>query len=170
MTRSPYLGDVEELPDNLKWIEAITSSVKNLIMELQDVLKSRFDKNAMDTSSDKPREFSHIWARLEVLPSLILRGRVPDELGDALISLMHNLLQYCNQMGYQHSLAALYGRVLSMIPTLGLPNMNEEEAWTFFQNALPITGELIPLLQGANDFMQTYEKYVSLYYTSRALF
>ena len=63
---SLYSSDIEELPDNAKWIDSIALPVNELNIE-----RTR-NSNFMDTSSNQPRALSHIGARLEVFPFVAL--------------------------------------------------------------------------------------------------
>lgn len=157
--RIPYSKDVPELPSTTKWIDAIAAYITEFNQALQDGLDEHSNPNAMDTSSGGSKDISQIWAKLEVLPALVLSGKAPKQLEDALAALMRTLLLYCDSMGYHHTYVALYGKLLSVCWALGL-GVSKTEAWNFLQNALPVSGQLIPLLQGANHFLKIYEGYV----------
>lgn len=150
---------MEELPNNHKWIEAIAASIVNLNNTLQSELHTLSNINAMDTSDVESKNLSHIWAKLDVLPSLVLRDKTPKQLERALADLMHTLISYCNETGFQHTYVALVGKALSVSSTLGL-DVDVKEIWDFLQSALPAVGGMIPLLRGANAFMRAYEEFV----------
>lgn len=159
LMRIPYSKDVPELPDTTKWIDAIATSITEFNQALQDELKDRSNPNAMDINSGELKDIPLIWAKLEVLPALVLSGKAPKQLEGALATLMCTLLPYCGSMGYHRTYVALYGKLLSVCWALGL-NVSDTEAWSFLQNALPVSGQLIPLLRGANHFLKAYEGYV----------
>ncbi|KAF8430325.1 armadillo-type protein [Tirmania nivea] len=156
LMRIPYSKDVPELPDTSKWVDAIATSITEFNQALQDELDERSNLDAMDTSSGESGDISPIWAKLEVLPALVLSGKAPKQLEGALVTLARTLLPYCDSMGYQRTYVALYGKLLSVCWALGL-DVSEPKAWNFLQNALPVSGQLIPLLRGANHFLKAYE-------------
>jgi len=155
----PCSQDIPELPDTTEWIDTIATSITEFNQALQDELDECSNPNAMNICSNEPKDVSQIWAKLEVLPALVLSGKAPKQLEAALSVLMHTLLLYCDSMGYQRTYVALYGKLLSVCRALGL-GVSRAEAWSFLQNALPISGQLVPLLQGANHFLKAYEGYV----------
>lgn len=156
LMRIPYSKDVPELPDTTRWIDAIATSIIEFTQALQDDLKEHSNPNSADTSRGESKDIPQIWAKLEVLPVLVLTGKAPKKLESALAALMHTSLSYCGSMGYQRTYVSLCGKLLSVCCALGL-DVGEAEAWNFLQNALPVSGQLLPLLQGAYHFLKASE-------------
>lgn len=155
LMRMPYSEGVEELPGNTGWIEAIGVSIHHFSQALDG---SDLDLS-MDPSGDRFNDLPIIWAKLEILSSLVSRGKVPTQLADATANLMRILLRCCTSTGYQCRYAALYCKLLSVSCSLGL-KVHEEEAWKFILGRSSVAAGLIPVLKGVNDFLYTYELYV----------
>lgn len=147
LIRIPYSEGVEELPDNTEWIEAIAVSIHHLSQALKD------SNPALSIDS-----LPEIWAKLDVLSSLVLPGKVPTQLADTTANLMRTLLQCCTSTGYQHSYSTLYCKLLSVSCALGI-NLHEE-VWEFILGSSSVAAGLIPVLKGVNDFLHTCDLYV----------